>query len=117
MKRYFGFLIVLVLGCAPAFAVSDSQSVSIASPVKIGSTQLAAGTYKVSWTGAGSNVQVTLVKNGKTVATVPAKMVSERNQYSGVSTQTQGGAQVLQAIQLNTVTLVLSETAHTSTGQ
>jgi hypothetical protein len=107
MKRIFGFLIVLVLAGAPAFAVSDSQSVNIPSAVKVGSTQVAAGSYKVSWTGAGSNVQVTLAKNGKTVATAPAKIVSERNQYSGVSTQAEGGAQVLQTIQLNSVTLVL----------
>jgi hypothetical protein len=117
MKRIFGFLIVLVLASAPVFAVSDSQNVNIPSAVKVGSTQIAAGTYKVSWTGAGSDVQVTLAKNGKTVATVPAKMVSERNQYSGVSTQGQGDAQVLQTIQLNTVTLVLSDTARPSTGQ
>jgi len=117
MKRYFGFLIVLVLACAPVFAASDSQSVNIPSAVKVGATQIAPGTYKVSWTGAGSDVQVTLAKNGKTVATIPAKMVSERNQYSGVSTQTQGGAQVLQAIQLNTVTLVLNDTSRPTTGQ
>lgn len=114
MKRIFGFLIVLVLACAPAFAVSDSQSVNIPSPVKIGSTQVAAGSYKVSWTGAGSDVQVTLAKNGKTVATAPAKIVSERNQYSGVSTQTQGGVQVLQAIQLNSITLVLQDPTQTA---
>jgi hypothetical protein len=111
MKRILGFASVLVLACAPAFAGSDSQSVTIAAPVKVGATQLPAGTYKVTYTGAGSDVLVTLSKNGKAVASSPAKVVAERNQYSGVSTQTVGGVQILQEIQLSAVDLILADNA------
>ncbi len=114
MKRFFGLAMILALFSAPAFA-GNSQTVSIPATVNIGSTQLPAGDYKVTWTGSGSNVQVTLTQDKKTVATVQANAVEQKNDHTGVTTQSQGGVPVLQSIQLSSVNLVLEGAA--SSGQ
>jgi hypothetical protein len=115
MKRFFGFALIVALFSIPALAIKNSENVTLPGAVKVGSTQLPAGEYKASWTGTGSSVQVTLTRNGKTVVTVPAKLVEEKHGLNGVTTSTQGGVDFLQTIQLNHVSLVL-ESAPT-TGQ
>jgi hypothetical protein len=42
--------------------------------VQVGGTQLQPGHYKVEWQGTGPAVQVTFLRNGKTVATVPGTL-------------------------------------------
>ena len=82
MKRLFGYALMLTLAAAPAFAAKNSQSLNLASPVKVGTTELPAGDVKVTWTGTGENVQVTIAQNGKTL-TVPAKLVEEKHNHKG----------------------------------
>jgi hypothetical protein len=65
------------------------------------------GDYKATWTGFGSNSQVTLAHAGETLVTVPAKVVEEKNNLSGITTKTQGGIDVLGSIELNNLSLVL----------
>jgi hypothetical protein len=106
MKRFFGIALMLVLVSAPAFASNKPATVNFAGAVKIGSTQLPAGDYKLTWTGTGSDVQVTLTHNDKAVVTFPAKAVEGK--YSPeVTTNTQGGVDVLESIQLNNVILTV----------
>jgi hypothetical protein len=62
----------------------------------------------VSWTGSDANLQVTISKNGKTIATVPAKQVPAKNFATSVSTRNVNGANVLESIQLEKFDLVLS---------
>lgn len=104
MKRVFGYALVLALAAAPAFAAKNSQSVTLADAVKVGSTQIPAGDVKVTWTGTGDNVQVTLVENGKTV-TVPAKLVQEKHDHKGYVVNRASGAEQLESIQLSNVSL------------
>jgi len=106
MKRFFGFALTLVLFAAPAFASKKPQTVTIPETVQVGSTQLPAGDYKLTRTGSGSNVQVTLTQNEKAVVTFSARAVEGKNN-PGVTTENQGGVVVLEAIQLNSVSLVL----------
>ena len=114
MKRFFGIAMLVALFSAPAFA-ANSQTVNIPATVNVGSTQLPAGDYKVSWTGSGPNVQVTFAQNKKTFATVQANAVEQKNDRKGVTTNSQGGVSVLQSIQLSSVSLVLQ--GATSSGQ
>jgi curli biogenesis system outer membrane secretion channel CsgG len=107
MKRLFGYIIVCALLAVPAFAAKNSQTVTIPTAVQVGSTALPAGDYKVSWTGSADSAQVTLAKKGVAPVTVPAKVVEQKNDHSGVSTGTQEGKQVLQTILLSDVKLVL----------
>jgi hypothetical protein len=111
MKRFFGLALALALVSAPAFAGTNSQSVNIPSTVKVGSAQIPAGDYKVSYTGTGTAAQITIAKNGKVLATAPATVVAENHPYNSVTTQTEGGANVIQAIQLSDVKLVLAQPA------
>ena len=107
MKRFFGFALLLVLFSVPAFAGKNSDTVNIPSKVTVGTTQIPAGSYKLTWTGSGSDVQLTLA-SGKTLVTVPAKVVAEKNGATGVITNTESGAEVLRTIHLSKLSLVLS---------
>ncbi len=111
MKRYFGFALMLALLSVPAFAAKNSKTVTLPGNVKIGSTALPAGSYKVTWTGSGTDVQVTLAQGSKTLATVPAKIVEEKHSFVGVTTSTQSGVELLQAIQLDNISLVFQTPA------
>jgi hypothetical protein len=108
MKRLSGFGLMLVLLAAPAFASQNSQTVDLTDSTKVGSTLLSAGSYKVTWTGSGSAVQVTLAQKGKTPVIVPATVVTEKHDLPSVTTSAQGNFLVLQSIQLSKVSLVLS---------
>ena len=108
MKRFFGFAMILALLSAPVFAANNSQTVNIPEAVKVGSTQIPAGNCKVTWTGSGSNVQVSLVEKGKTLATVPATIVEQKHNLNGITTNTEGGVEVLLAINLSNISLVFA---------
>ena len=112
MKRYFGFAIVLASLAVPAFAAKNSQNVAISDTVKVGSTQLTPGSYKVTWTGAGSHVQVTIAEKGGESVTVPAKLVQSKNGHVALLTNSVGGSNVLETIQLNDLSLVLAGTSN-----
>jgi hypothetical protein len=104
MKRLFGYALMLTLMAAPALAAKNSQSLNISSPVKVGTTNLPAGDYRVTWNGTGENVQVTIEENGKTL-TVPAKLVGEKHIHKGYVVSRVDGADQLQTIQLKDVSL------------
>jgi hypothetical protein len=108
MKRFFGFALVLGLLAIPAFAAKNSQSLNIANTVKVGSTTLPAGDYKVTWTGTGSSVQVTIAQKGGNTVTVPAKLVDAKNGHVAVITDSVNGTVVLQTIELDKFNLVLA---------
>ena len=114
MKRFIGYALMLALATAPAFAAKNSQSLTLAQTVKVGSTELPAGDCKVSWTGTGDSAQVTLAENGKTV-TIPAKVVAEKHDHKGYVVNRVDGKDQLQSIQLSNVSLQLE--ASTASGQ
>lgn len=107
MKRFVGYAAILALLSAPAFAAKNSSTVTISQPVTVGTTQLPAAQYHVTWTGTGSSAQVTLA-NDKSTVTVPAKVVDQKNAITSVLTGTKGGSTVLEGINLNKVTLVFT---------
>ena len=61
--------------CAAAFAKDNkSGSFDLAEPAHVGSTLLQPGHYKAEWTGPENSLQVTILENGKTVATTEGTM-------------------------------------------
>ncbi|MGP0073251.1 MAG: hypothetical protein ACLPWF_15135 [Bryobacteraceae bacterium] len=114
MKRFFGFALLLALLSIPAFA-KNTQSITLDNSVKVGSTQLPAGDYKITWTGTAPNVQVTIAAKGKASVTVPAKLVDAKNGHVALQTNTVNGVQILQGIQLDNVSLML--TGATASGE
>jgi hypothetical protein len=84
LLKYLALLSTLaLLSPLSAFARDKNQhSVNIPNPVKVGSTQLKPGDYKVEWQGAGPEVQVRFLQNGKTVATAPATLHTNDTQVT-----------------------------------
>ena len=109
MKRFVGYVAVLALLSAPAFAAKNSSTVILPETVTVGTTQLPAAQYHVTWTATGSSAQVTLA-NGKSTVTVPAKVVDQKNPVNSVLTSHKGGTSVLEGINLDKVTLVFTST-------
>ena len=109
MKRIFTLAIMLALVSIPSFAAKNSENLTLSDKVTVGSTQLPPASYKVTWTGTGSDVQVT-ISNSKTSVTVPAKLAETKNGNSSILTDSKSGANVVQAIYLNKVTLTLANT-------
>lgn len=105
MKRLFGYALMLTLTAAPAFAAKNSQSLNFSEAVKVGSTEIPAGDCKVTWTGTGDNVQVTLTENGKSIATLPAKIVDEKHSHKGYVVNRASGSDQLQTIQFSHMSL------------
>lgn len=114
MKRFLGYAAMLALLSVPAFAAKNSENITISQPVTVGTTQVPAANYKVTWTNTGSNAQVTLT-HGKSVITLPAKIVEQKNNLSSVLTQTKDGANILEGINLSNVTVTF--TSAPSSGQ
>jgi hypothetical protein len=72
---------VALLSPLGAFARDKNQrSVEIPEAVQVAGTRLQAGDYKVEWQGAGPQVQVSFLRNGKTVATVPGTLKTNDGQ-------------------------------------
>jgi hypothetical protein len=109
MKRSFSFALMLVLFAAPVFAGKRTPTVVIPVNVQVGSSQLPAGDYKLTWTGSGSNVQATLTQNQRAVITFSAKLVEGKNAPS-VETDTHGGAPILDVIHTDDFSLILEGT-------
>lgn len=60
----------------------NQHSVKIGDTVRVGSTQLKAGSYKIEWEGIGPTVQVRFLKDGKTLATAPATLQTNDKQVT-----------------------------------
>ena len=111
MKRLLYTAAILALVSVPAFAAKNSQSVTLPEAVTVGSTVLPAGDYKVTWTGTGSDVQVTLIEKDKfspKPVTVAAKAVDATVSQNGFTVDRQGNVNTLQTLQLGKTTLVFN---------
>ena len=73
----FAILASVIVFTSPV--LGDTKHVILNEPAMIGGVKLEAGTYRVEWNGAGQEVQVTFKKDGDTVATAPARLVSGKN--------------------------------------
>ena len=89
--RLSGALFAVALLCSiPTFADNTvKKSLQINETITVGAVQLAPGSYRVEWNEPGPNVEVKIMQNGETVATVPAHMVQENtsNEQDGYGTK------------------------------
>ncbi len=106
MKRFYGFALMLFMIAAPAFSSEKPASVVIPEKVMVGTTSVPAGTYKIVVTGDGPTVQVTMTKQGKTIATFSAKQIKEDGKPS-VEVASRNGVTVLETISLSKYSLVV----------
>jgi len=73
--------------------------------VHVGSTQLAPGEYKMTWTESGSNAEVTFSRGNKVIATVPAQVTQVRSGYQGPVLHTDSVSNTLTEVELPKVSL------------
>jgi hypothetical protein len=114
MKRLFYSLAILALVCIPAFAAKNSQTVNLPEAVTVGNTQLEAGDYKVTWSGTGSNVQVTLLEKDKyspKPVTVTAKAEDATASQVGFTVERQGNVSKLSTLKVGKTTLIFDTTS------
>jgi len=100
LPNYVAFLSILaVLAPLSAFAREKNQhSIEISNAVQVGGKQLEPGNYKVEWQGAGPEVQVTFLRDGKTVATVPGTLKTNDGQITEDAIQTDSANNTLNEI-------------------
>lgn len=68
----------------------DAGSFVLSQSVRVGSTVLKPGHYKAEWVGPNGDVQVSIIRDGKTVATTRGeiKELSEPSPYTAVTLKT-----------------------------
>ena len=72
----------LVLLSVSAWAGGKMEAnIQIYQTVHLGSTVLAPGEYKMTWTESGSSAEVTFSQGKKVISTVPAQATHERSGY------------------------------------
>jgi hypothetical protein len=85
MRRFATMIVLSTLIATAAFAAEGgSGKIRPGSAVKVGTTELPGGGYKVTWTGSGSSTEVTLTQ-GKAKVTLPAPVVQTRRASDAVS--------------------------------
>ncbi len=91
LKVMILFLAVALV--SSAFAADGGKgNFRVSAPVQVNGTTIPAGDYVARWNGSGPTVQVSIVKNGKTLATVPAKLVQSEQKASEDAAEIQNGA-------------------------
>ena len=94
-------LLLALAFSASAFAASSGKGdFQVSEKVQVSGTTLPAGNYTAKWEGSGPAVQVNIVRNGKTVATVPGKLIEsgQKAPYDSSEIQTVSGSRELMAI-------------------
>src|SRR5271167_4421059 len=81
--------VLALLLATSAFAADKANkcSVKVFEPVTVSGHQLAPGEYKLKWNGTGPSVELSILSEGKLVATVPARLIELRE--SGWANATQ----------------------------
>jgi len=78
-------LVGLLLLPVTTFAKDKNEgSLKLFDTVRVGSTQLQPGNYKVEWNGDGTTVNVNILQDKKTVATTSAKLIGYTSGYDAV---------------------------------
>lgn len=72
----------LLFSTAALAVKTNKKSMHLYEDATVKGTLLHPGDYKVEWTGSGPNVHLNLVQNGTTVATVPARIVTETSSHN-----------------------------------
>lgn len=72
---YKSLLLGLTLLLAVGAFAANKGSMQILDSVNVSGTTLPAGQYSLQWEGTGQNVQLSILKGRKVVATTPARLV------------------------------------------
>lgn len=108
-------LICLLTLCALRLsAARNSQVIVLQVDVRVGDLEIRQGHYEVTWTGrSGSPAQLTLTADGVKPITIPARLISEKHQTSGVTTFEENGVTYLQDFHTTQETFIIPGTPST----
>lgn len=106
------FLVLSFLLTTGAFAANDSHKggLNLGAPAQVAGKQLPAGDYTVKWDGDGPTAQVNIIRDGKVVATVPARIIKldqKASQDMAEVTTASNGERTLNSIQFEGKTYAL----------
>lgn len=81
--RLFAILFAgsFLLSTAALAVKTNKKTMHLYENAKVKGALLRPGDYQVEWSGPGPNVRLSLVQDGTTVATVPAKIVTENTSH------------------------------------
>jgi hypothetical protein len=90
----------LSLPVAALAGAMTKESLHLFETVRVQGKALSPGDYHVEWNGAGPNVKVDIVQGRDTLATVPAKIVTEstKSEQDGYTLKKEHGNQELTSI-------------------
>jgi hypothetical protein len=80
-------------------------NIQIYQTVHIGSTELAPGEYKMTWTQTGSNAEVTISQDKRVIATLPARVAQVRSGYRSPVLHTDSVSNTLTGVDLPKVSI------------
>lgn len=108
-RRFLTILFLLALPVA-SLAAKNSKEVTFDTAVKVGSTQLDAGTYRVTWNGSGPQVEVNFSQNGKTITSATAQLSNDPGPYDAAVQlgMDSDGSAILREIDFKNLELVFS---------
>jgi hypothetical protein len=104
-KFTLGTVALVLLSISGWASDKMKANIQIDQTVFVGSTQLAPGEYKITWTESGSNAEVTFSRGGKVIATVPAQVTQVRGGYQGPALHTDSVSHALTEVELPKVSL------------
>ena len=80
-------------------------NIEIYQAVHVGSTELAPGEYKKTWTESGSTAEVTFSQGKKVIATIPAQVTPKRSGYNSPALFTNSVSNTLTGVALPNISL------------
>lgn len=75
MSKTMMLSLALLLATSAFAGDAHKGSVQFFNDVQLNGKQLPAGEYQVKWEGTGSNVELSILRNNKVLATAPAQLV------------------------------------------
>jgi hypothetical protein len=86
------FMVAVVMLLASSAFAQSKRSVELSRPVMLNGTELKPGGYNIRWAGTGPDVEVSLRRGRKVLATMPARLSTMENAsaYDAVVTRQNG---------------------------
>jgi hypothetical protein len=110
-KFTLGTVLLVLLSVSGWASDKMKANIQIYDTVQVGSTELAPGEYKMTWTENGSNAEVTFSQGKKVIATVPAQVTQERSEYNGTAVLTDSASNRLTGVKLPRASFSFSDNA------
>jgi hypothetical protein len=118
----FGWVLGLALAILPisAFAASkpNTKTIQLDQAATVAGTNLSPGQYKLQWEQSDSDsTNVTILRGKESVATVPAKILHQKNDANAeFEFDTSGGTRTLQRVYLKNQVLEFGHASNSSNG-